>query len=357
MLPLPDNTTATRKRIVRKYKLSEFPDPRPFLHIRCGQDILEKLDTAGIPGDKIRWTDTLCEGPLHRPRREEIRQRERAAYLSGRFRVPFTETFREIKGADWRVTQCERYDETLLWFEADLFDQVILVYLLDRLRPFAKETKISLICIGEFPGVRRFVGLGQLRPAQLAQLLPTRLPVTRRQFALGTEAWKAFTSRDPRNLLKLTRMRTKALPFLPQAVGRYLAEYPSVHNGLGQTEQWVLEAIEPGARTADSVFRRVHLREARPFMGDAMLYAVIRDLASGPAPALAGAAPRLERLDDRELRDCPIWLTDMGRRLLRNQTDWFRESASIRQFGGVTLRGPHARWRWDARTRSLRRFN
>ena len=65
MLPLPDTTVATRKRIARKYKLAQLPDPRPFLHIRCGEDILEKLDQAGMPGDKIRWTDVLSEGPLH----------------------------------------------------------------------------------------------------------------------------------------------------------------------------------------------------------------------------------------------------------------------------------------------------
>ena len=64
MLPLPDTTVATRKRIARKYKLAQLPDPRRFLHIRCGDDILEKLDQAGLPGDKIRWTDVLSEGPL-----------------------------------------------------------------------------------------------------------------------------------------------------------------------------------------------------------------------------------------------------------------------------------------------------
>ncbi|HEX7024407.1 MAG TPA: hypothetical protein VF187_06285, partial [Gemmatimonadales bacterium] len=106
------------------------------------------LDQAGIPGDKVRWSDVLCEGPLHPHAADADRQKERAAYLAERFGVPMTETYREISGADWRVDQCVRYDETVLWFEADLFDQVILAYLLARIGRHRNVTRMSLICIG-----------------------------------------------------------------------------------------------------------------------------------------------------------------------------------------------------------------
>lgn len=347
MLPLPDTTTATRKRIARKYKLAEFPDPRPFLHIRCGDDILDKLDLGGVPGDKIRWSDVLCEGPLHSHPREEDRQRERASYLSTRFLISMAETYRETRGADWRVDQCEHYDETVLWFEADLFDQAILVYLLTRLHRFAERTRFSLVCIGGFPGVQRFLGLGQLSPEQLATLHPKRQPLTRRQWELAREAWVAFTAPDPRRLVKLARTKTRALPYLPAAVSRYLAEYPSTVNGLGQTAQWALEEISAGAGTPAVTFQRVQQRETRPFMGDAMFYAVLRDLAAGDHPALAGAHPNFHRLQDAELRDCRVWLTEQGRKLLRRRADWCQLSGMTGQFGGVTLRGARPRWRWS----------
>lgn len=347
MLPLPDTTTATRKRIARKYKLAQLPDPCPFLHVRCGDDILDKLGQAGLPGDKVRWADVLCEGPLHPHATDAERQRERAAYLSARFMVPMTETYREIKGADWRVDQCEHYDETVLWFEADLFDQAILVYLLQRLRRAADRTRISLVCIGEYPGVDRFIGLGQLTPAQLAILLPTRQRVTRRQFELAGEAWAALNAPHPRELMRLARSRTRALAFLPEAVSRYLAEYPSTTNGLSRTAQWILEEIEAGANTPFLVFPRVQLREPRPFMGDSMLYAVIRELATGLNPLVAGAHPRVGRLPDAELRDCQVWLTALGKRVLAGRADWCELSGVARQLGGVTLSGSHPRWRFD----------
>jgi uncharacterized protein DUF1835 len=347
LLPLPDTTVATRNRMVRKYKLSEFPDPVQFLHIRCGDDILGTLDRAGIAGDKIRFSEVLSEGPLRYPADDARRQKERASYLAARYFVPMTETYREIVGQDWRVTQCVRYDEAVLWFEADLFDQAILVYLLQRLAPLQQETRVSLICIGEFPGVERFIGLGQLTPEQLALLLPTRQRVTRRQFALARETWVALTHRHPRELNRISRMRTRALPFLPAALRRFLAEYPSTANGLSQTEQLALEAIASGARTPGQAFVAVQAREPRPFMGDAMFYAVLRDLASGDFPALAGSRRNLPRLADAELRDCELWLTPLGQRVLANKADWFRLSETARWMGGVLVRGPKPRWRWD----------
>lgn len=311
------------------------------------------LGEAGIPGDGIRWSDVLSEGPLHRHRDETDRQRERAAYLATRYFVPMTESFREIKGADWRVDQCVRYDETVLWFEADLFDQAILVYLLARLAPLAAEARISLICIGAFPGIRRFIGLGQLTPAQLATLLPRRRRVTGGQFALATRAWDAFNARDPRALSVIGRLRRPALPFLPAAIRRYLAEYPSTDNGLSQTAQFALEAFAAGARTAGEAFVRVQQRERRPFMGDTMFYAVLRDLATGDDPAVLGAHPRLAQLRDPDIRDCPIRLTADGRRLLAKESDWCRLSGVTRHLGGVTLRGFDPRWRWDPRRQRI----
>ncbi len=334
---------------MRNYKLSEFPDPVQFFHIRCGDDILGSLDAAGIPGDKIRFSDPLCEGPLRHPAADQARQKERAAYIAARYLAPFQETHREILGQDWRVTQCARYDETVLWFEADLFDQAILVYLLQRLERLTESTKIVLICIGEYPGVERFIGLAQLSLAQLATLLPRREPVTRRQFALARHAWAAFNAKYPRQLNRISRMRSRALPFLPAAIRRYLAEYPSTRNGLSQTEQHALEVIEAGSRRPAAVFVGVQQREPRPFMGDSMFYAVLRDLSSGDYPLLAGSRRNLPHLSDAELRACEVWLTPLGKRVLAGKADWFELGQPARWMGGVLVRGPKPRWRWDAR--------
>jgi len=353
LLPRPETAAATRRNIARKYKLSEFPEPRQYLHIRCGDDILENLTEAGIPGDKIKWFDSLSEGPLHRHTTDRARQKERAAWGAMRFDFSMTELYRELMGQDWRVDQAVHYDETVLWFEADLFDQLILVYLLNRLEPFRRRTRLSLVCIGSFPGVRRFIGLGQLGPAQLATLFPRRRPVTWGQHRLARRTWDALREPEPLALSRIGAMRSTALPFLPAAVRRYLAEYPSVRNGLGRTEQLALEAIAAGAKTGAEVFLAVQNRERRPYMGDTMFYAVLRGLASGRFPAIAGARKKLSRLPPDQFAQHPLRLTDTGKGLLANQLDWFAVSGVIRQIGGVTMRGARPRWRWDTRRRVI----
>jgi hypothetical protein len=353
LLPRPETAAATRRNIARKYKLSEFPEPRQFLHIRCGDDILDTLTAGGIAGDKIKWFDALCEGPLHRHAIDRGRQKERAAWGAMRFDLPMTEMYRELMGQDWRVDQAVHYDETVLWFEADLFDQLILVYLLTRLAPLRRRTRLSLICIGRYPGVKRFIGLGQLRPAQLARLFPRRRPVTWGQLRLARRTWEALLEPEPLALSRIGAMRSTALPFLPAAVRRYLAEYPSVRNGLGRTEQLALEAIAAGAKTGAEVFLAVQNRERRPYMGDTMLYAVLRGLAGGRFPAIAGAHKKLSRLPPDQLAHHPLRLTDTGKGLLANQLDWFAVSGVIRQIGGVTMRGAGPRWRWDTKRRVI----
>jgi hypothetical protein len=252
-----------------------------------------------------------------------------------------TDALRDLAGADWRVDQCIEYDETVLWFEADLFDQAILVYLLARLGPLLKRIRMSLICIGAFPGIARFIGLGQLSPGQLAALLPRRRPVTRGQVRLATAAWEALNAPDPRALIALAARRSRALPFLPAALARYLAEYPSRANGLSLTAQRALEAVAAGAGNAGEAFVAVQRREARPFMGDWMFYAMLRDLAAPPRPAI-----RLGRESSFGYRS--LRLTDAGRALLAGEADWCRLNGAVRQIGGVTLRGPAVRWRWDS---------
>ena len=65
--------------------------------------------------------------------------------------------------------EASRDGEYVLWFEADLCDQLQITEILVRLAdPGVPAERITLICIGEHPGIARFGGLGELTAAQLA---------------------------------------------------------------------------------------------------------------------------------------------------------------------------------------------
>src|SRR5262249_10367234 len=83
------------------------------------------------------------------------------------------------------------------------------------------------------------------------------------------------------------------------------------------------------------------------FMGDSMFYAVLRDLAAGDYPLLAGSRRNLSNLADAELCASELWLTALGKRVLAGKADWFELGQPARWMGGVLVRGPKPRWRWD----------
>jgi hypothetical protein len=319
------------------------------LHLRCGQDILARLSDAGLPGEAAAWDDPLCEGPLREWPDDGARREERSAWLSARFGLTQAEVLAGLERSDLALARAGREDEVVLWFEHDLFDQTILVFLLHRLRETAPD-RTSLVCIGSHPEVTDFLGLGQLTADQLAGLFPGRIPVTADQFALADRAWMALTGGDPEAVWRMGPDETRPLPFLGAALRRYLAELPSTRNGLGQTESHGLAAFAAGADTPQHAFQAVQRFEAAPWMGDAMFYAVIRLLALGPVPLLVPVAGRLPKAGDPAIAATRFEVSPEGRAVLLGRADWFRIARPTRWQGSVLLEGPEPLWRWDEQT-------
>lgn len=315
------------------------------LHLRCGSDILSTLDAAGIPGRKASWADPLCEGPWLPFERAFVRP-ARARFLAERYALNFMSALDTLATADEVLERAVDEDEVVLWFEHDLFDQAILAYLLTELAPLVEcGVRLSLVQVHEHPDVERFIGLGQLDVPALAALFPRRVAVTEDMVALARRAVEAWSAPEPLALEALRRP-DPALPHLAAAIARYLAEYPSMENGLALSERLALEAIAAGAGTALAVFAAVQARERAPWMGDWMLFARLRVLSEGASPLLQvdGAWPT----DDYAEGDPGVSLTDVGRRVLADREDWLAVQPQERWMGGVHLRPGGADWRWDA---------
>src|SRR5262249_60598728 len=122
-------------------------------------------------------------------------------------------------------------EELILWFEHDLFDQFALVRLLSRLARRGLPQQLTIVSIDRHPEVPNFLGLGELKPEQLAELWPRRTPLSRDAIDEAITAWIAVTAPDPRALPFLAR-RVKALPFLAGALARPLEQFPDPASGL-----------------------------------------------------------------------------------------------------------------------------
>jgi len=317
------------------------------LHLRCGDDILPLLAEAGLPGTAARWLDPLCEGPLRPWPDDGARRAERSAWIAARFGEDPGAVLRSLEEEDVRLATAAREDEVVLWFEADLFDQSIMIFLLDRLAELAPE-RTSLICIGSHPAHPQFVGLGQLDATELGALFPGRRRVTREQFATARRALQLLGGDDPEAIWGFALTESHPLEFLGDALRRWLAELPSTRNGLGMTESMGLQTFAAGAESARDAFPIVQRFETRPWMGDSMFYAAMRLLASGPAPLLRPLG-KLPRPGDPAFATTRFEVTDTGRSVIAGKEDWFRLSGVSRWHGNVLLEGPRPAWRWDER--------
>ena len=101
------------------------------LHIRCGDDILESLRVAGLPGTMLKWCDVLCSGPTPAGLSPDDWYATRARFLASAFALPLREIEADLRQQDSALAGEADHDAIVLWFEHDLFDQSILWFLLD----------------------------------------------------------------------------------------------------------------------------------------------------------------------------------------------------------------------------------
>ena len=179
------------------------------LHIRCGDDIRDKLAEAGIEGDYLSFADPAWLGP---PPASNAWIAGRAALIAERTGLPRQKIRADLGDAYWRLARAPAdYERIVLWFEHDLYDQAALARVLASFALRKKLPRLELIAIDRFRGIKRFIGLGQLSPAQLATLWPRRKRVSRRQLALGAKAWAALRAPTPEPLEALLQVAISAI--------------------------------------------------------------------------------------------------------------------------------------------------
>jgi len=329
------------------------PDDSPLdwmpeaLHVSNG-------DATDVPGTGlaprvIYWRDILHEGPVPEVAPAELR-RIRADYLASQERTRHAEVMRQFTERD-QALEANRDGEYVLWFEADLYDQLQIADILARLTGLGvPAARITLICIGEHPGIAHFGGLGELTVGQLRELPNTDAcaRLTPAALELATRAWTAFRASDPSGLAAIAAARLGELRFLGEAFDRLSREYPATRDGLSLTERRVLAAVADGAPDAGAAFVRAQSRETRPYLGDSTCFRRMDQMTAGPHPLL-----RLDQPGRPVERTTGVRLTDAGTRVLGGEADQIALNGIDRWIGGVHLHGHHVPWRWDDGTETI----
>jgi hypothetical protein len=326
------------------------------LHITNGDIVAEKLRTV-FDGPVAVTADPLHEGPAAALEDDAWRE-QRARYLAAGD-AAIGEVRATLSGWDAQIAAAGQHDETVLWFEHDLFDQLLLVRTLDllgRQRGTARPARVSLICINAY--------LGYLTPAELHGLWPSRAPVTDAQYAIAHQVWQAYRQPHPtalvaaRRQLRTDREAWAPMPFLGDAIERFFEEFPSTTNGLSRTADTALRLLDDqAALAAGDLFRRTVAFEPRMFLGDSSFFSLLHSLAAAATPLVTvaedGAAPLSNGAPAADWATRAISLTHAGRAVVHGEDDAVRLNGIDTWRGGLHLAGAEAAWRWDPVRKTL----
>lgn len=327
------------------------------LHIVNGDVVGDKLRQGIVQGDVLVWREVYSHGPVFLEPAEQNNRLVRAHYLEQTMGIPQKEFIQISKEQEKILADFHKYDEVVLWFEHDLFDQTMLCYLLHWFSKQKKgSTKLSLLCIGEYPGIELFRGLGQLSVEQMETLSGTWKLIGDKELEVGQALWEAYVSPNPESLQQCLASDTSALPFAHDAFVAHLSRFPSTKNGLGIVEQITLEMIHKGIKSPYELFKNVGDKLHILGMGDLQYWPILKRMAQGPYPLLQTRGlkefPSYNE-PGMQFQDCEVELTAFGKNVMSGTEDWIGKKEIDEWYGGVHLQGVTPRWRWNSSSQTI----
>lgn len=316
------------------------------LHLRCGSDIQDNLAIAGFSGDFLEFADPYSQGPV--PSDSDLSQflHARAVFISEAYGITLNDARNRLEREYSQLHRSHQYERVVLWFEHDSYDQLILARVLHhfwKIQSFPK--RLELICIDSFPGIERFVGLGQLSSEALRTLWQRRRPITRQDLQLGHRVWKALTADSPEALIQIVNAQTREIPPMARALRRHLQELPWVNNGLSLTQQLTLETLaEKETMAAGKLFGTLVLeKEPLPYLGDTMYWHVLTEMLQSNRPPFEITTESIEQPWYKRV----LQLTETGRALVRGEVNWLEIGSCDRWVGGIHIISGQPLWMWD----------
>jgi hypothetical protein len=328
------------------------------LHLTNGDSAATALARSGLPGDILSWRDLLHDGPVPDDVDLVAFRKTRAEFLASRGWSSQSAAITDFTERDARLDGVGAGDEVVLWFEPDLYDQLQLLQVLARLarRDSSARPRIT-VCPAD-------CYLGPLLPGKFVPLYESRREVLPLDLDHALTAWRAFTSPNPDDLLRITdrldrevRGRTYAgdeqvrLPHLVAALRRQLEEYPDTEAGLSRTERQLCEVLATGALPLSKLFVSCQSAESWVWLGDWSFAWYVQRLSDCAHPVVVHVngsrviAP-LRDTDGKAFWERVVQLTPLGQELVRDRADFVRSNGLDRWIGGVHCSGSR-HWRWD----------
>jgi hypothetical protein len=305
------------------------------LLITVGDLARDQLAGAGIDGLALVWRDILHEGPVPAGLDLPALSQVRARFVAAAGWAPAAEAAADFTARDQALAGYAEHDETLLFFDHNLVNQLQLAQLLDWFAAGARAgpATVSLALVPSFAAAG---------PDELLAAHQARTAVDHGLLDLGQVAWAAFRSPDPTAVEAVLPACASLLAPLGDALRRHLEQFPGAVDGLARTERQALAALAAGPADLAELMQAQIEAETLPFLGDTVLLGHLARLAAATHPIVRAVTQQR-------------WvLTDVGADVLAGRADHAALNGLDHWLGGVHLTGIDPAWRWDTDAGRLR---
>jgi len=284
------------------------------------------LKKAGMFGTHVAWRDALNDGPVPAGLSLEETSALRARYQAERGYDNPIKLIHEFERRDEQIRRAGEFDEIVLWFEHDLYDQLQVLQSLTALEELDLEP-------GRVAVVQSDHYLSGMTVDEIVPLFAKRRTATPAIFKSARRSWERFTSNSPSDLFAAAGEDAIGLPYLRAALQRLCEEYPWKRDGLSRSQRQALYAVAQGPGRPEELFARTQAREEAYFLSERVFEKMLEDLAAGDSALI-------------EEEEGILVPTVLGRRVLAGDGDWLDRRLIDRWIGGVRLL-PENLTRWD----------
>ena len=217
---------------------------------------------CGNTEEYLVWRETYLEGPL--PDTDDL-------HLFRSARAEFLSHFAEVKGVGCERLYCylQKLDDALfalpenarliLWFDACIFDQTMLMRILYLLAQ--RKNPIPQIFLYCCSGNALTADDFQQGRAKCVQLSSDELQT-------AAKAWKLYCRQDAGAMrLAAEKEKFSKLPAMKNALIRCAEEVPDA-SGSNRTRKQILQAVADGKSSFAEIFKALGELESLPFLGD-----------------------------------------------------------------------------------------
>ncbi|MDH3327472.1 MAG: hypothetical protein OEM38_12255 [Gammaproteobacteria bacterium] len=340
---------------------------RKTLHVVSEQKTAFTIESSGLEGDVLVWQDALYEGPILDEESLNGLSAMRADYFSRLGWGDYSDILALFSQRNQIISNFLQFNEIVLWFDSGLNNQLQMIQLINWFsKQQTRHVVISIVSTSRLADVIGFVDFALLKETQLEKLYRKKTELTNSQTEQCNQAWRALTSKTPVNLLKFFPRDMSSMPYLKNAILRFVQQFPSKKNGLCKTEQLIIHAIKNKRNSQDDmeqIYLNVQGKEPIPFMSRAIFYAYMQKLIMSPHPLIEKRiieqTEALQMTEEDEIpaevvvaQEYELKLTKISGQVTNNWVDWVQVNGIDRWLGGVHLREGNI-WRYNAETRQL----